>query len=251
MNKIAEFVQRTSFIVFWFATVLAVVLLMQALPALFVFISTNFGIFLPQLNLALKMPVDLTAWFYMAMSAAYTGVDRFAYYRQSSKLKYGQANVGNPEKLRRVIFVSFLLFVEASLLELIISAPMPLEALMSAFGSTCLLYVTGQKGIRAAGSNEGNHDTGHVEFYTNREYVEDPTSRDGYVPDVSLKSPSGNDLPDPAIMRGAVERAATPSTSPKKSIIDTAIEGVAKYAEGMEEKDRAKVEGNSEEVAVN
>jgi len=245
MNKIAEILKKTSFVVFWFAGVLAVVLLLQALPAIFMFITANFGISLVVLNAAVKMPVDLTAWFFMSIAALYTGVDRFVYYNQSKKLKYGEANCGDPAKLRKVIYMSFLLFVEAAILELVFSTPMPLEALMSAFGSTCLFYVTGQKGIRGAGAVEGSHATGHVEFYTNQEYADDPMARDdadqasaGDGADVTstpdtLKSPSGADLPSATVLNDAVDKAsATPDapTDPKKNIIDTIIGKVADYA---------------------
>lgn len=188
---IAETIKKTSFIVYLFSVVLSVILLMQAVPEIFASLNRNLGMGLPALNLEAQMPLELAAWFFMSLCAIYTGADRAAYFKHSSQLSYGKAALGNPGKLRKLILLTFLIFVEGAILEVLFKVHMPLEALMSAFGATCLLYVGGQKSIRFASAVDGDKATSRGQSAMET-YSEEPALND------SLEDSRLEDIADPA-----------------------------------------------------
>ena len=59
------------------------------------------------------LPHETMAWGLTVIAGGYTGMDRFAMAIKSRTLEYGEADLGDPKKLRWVILFLFLLIIEA------------------------------------------------------------------------------------------------------------------------------------------
>lgn len=153
---------KTSFMVFVYALVVGLCLIVQAVLNLmpsFVeneVIKSNYWISI--LNSDLQMPVDVLAFLWVTMVSAYIGVDRGLYAARSFTLSYGETDVGDPHTIRIVILVSGLLFLEAVACNAICRGDYALTEFATGFGMSCCLYVTGQKVIKAGKAIDGNHD---------------------------------------------------------------------------------------------
>lgn len=163
MNKSENktpFWYKTSFMVIAYAVVTAIVMLIQFALCLCLKFNwqTNNIVFADFINGNLVLPMQTIAWFWMAISAAYIGVDRAAYAIKTANERSGQSDMGNPSTIRRIILISGLLTLEALVCNGFADADFELDAFFTAFGSSITLYVTGQKAIKSVKYIDGKID---------------------------------------------------------------------------------------------
>jgi len=102
------------------------------------------------------LPHETMAWGLTAIAGGYTGMDRFAMIAKSRTLEYGEADLGDPKKLRWVIACLFGLIIEALLLQVFQDVQgLALETLIVAFSTASTAYVIGNKVITAAAYTPG------------------------------------------------------------------------------------------------
>ena len=163
MNKSENktpFWYKTSFMVIAYAVVTAIVMLIQFALCLCLKFNwqTNNIVFADFINGNLVLPMQTIAWFWMAISAAYIGVDRAAYAIKTANERSGQSDMGDPSTIRRIILISGLLTLEALVCNGFADADFELDAFFTAFGSAITLYVTGQKAIKSVKYIDGKID---------------------------------------------------------------------------------------------
>ena len=151
---------KTSFIVVFYAVVTSILMVIQlALHLCLKFNwSTTNPIFRDFINGNLELPMQTISWFWMAISAAYIGVDRTAYAIKTANTKIGQADMGDPATIRHIIVISGLLAVEALICNGLVEADFQLDAFFTAFGTSCTFYVAGQKAIKSVKYIDGKLD---------------------------------------------------------------------------------------------
>lgn len=151
---------KTSFIVVFYALVTSILMVIQlALHLCLKFNwSTTNPIFRDFINGNLELPMQTISWFWMAISAAYIGVDRAAYAIKTANTKIGQADMGDPATIRHIIFISGLLALEALICNGLVEADFQLDAFFTAFGTSCTFYVAGQKAIKSVKYIDGKLD---------------------------------------------------------------------------------------------
>ena len=151
---------KTSFIVVFYAAVTSILMVIQlALHLCLKFNwSTTNPIFRDFVNGNLELPMQTISWFWMAISAAYIGVDRAAYAIKTANTKIGQADMGDPATIRHIIFISGLLALEALVCNGLVEADFQLDAFFTAFGTSCTFYVAGQKAIKSVKYIDGKLD---------------------------------------------------------------------------------------------
>ena len=148
---------KTSFWVYVYAATLVLVMLLQTgismlqmdeirYPLLERFGNISFIVNI--LNGQLQMPVKSLAILWVGVCAAYVGVDRAAYAFKSAHRPTGTIDVGNPEVLRGIIFVSFAILMLGVICNSFVDFDFELNSLGSAFGSSVALYIAGQKAIK-------------------------------------------------------------------------------------------------------
>lgn len=156
----------TVFIVHLYAIVVAVLMALQAgilmmgklIEADIIVVHTSaFQMMEKFVNGELALPIGVLATMWIALVTAYVGADRAGAFIHSQKLEYLQRDVGNPRKLRMIILASGLLFAWGVTLSTLVDFDFALAQFATAFGSTCTLYVAGQKAISAARYTEGHH----------------------------------------------------------------------------------------------
>lgn len=152
---------KTSFIVVFYAVVTSILMALQlALHLCLKFNwSTTNPIFRDFINGNLELPMQTISWFWMALSAAYIGVDRTAYAIKTANTKRGQSDMGDPATIRHIIFISGLLALEALVCNGLVEADFQLDAFFTAFGTACTFYVAGQKAIKSVKYIDGKLDT--------------------------------------------------------------------------------------------
>ena len=126
---------------------------------------------------AIILPHQTLAWVFAAIASGYAGTDRIAQFVKTSSLEYGEADLGDPKKLRWVIFISLALLAEAVVLTVFFGVPgLALDALVTAFGGSGLSFVIGNKAIKAASATSGSHkyDEG-TRFHSEEDIVNEPT----------------------------------------------------------------------------
>ena len=155
-----KFWYKTSFMVFAYAASLGLAVLIQAAIALLIKynVVVHAVVFANFLNGNIEMPISNMAWTWCAICAAYIGVDRASYTIKSANLMSGSTDIGDPKTLREIILASGSLFVIAVTCNGLVDADFDLNAFASAFGSSVLLYVAGQKAIKSVKYVNGKID---------------------------------------------------------------------------------------------
>lgn len=171
---------KTSFIVVFYAVVTSILMVLQlALHLCLKFNwSTTNPIFRDFINGNLELPMQTISWFWMAISAAYIGVDRTAYAIKTANTKRGQSDMGDPATIRHIIFISGLLALEALICNGLVEADFQLDAFFTAFGTACTFYVAGQKAIKSVKYIDGKLDAngdGVPDEYQVIDDTEEPT----------------------------------------------------------------------------
>ncbi len=97
------------------------------------------------------LPHETMAWGLTIIAGGYTGMDRFAQAIKSKTLTYGDADLGDPRKLRWIIVCLFLLIAEALILQVFQQVQgLALDTLIVAFSAAGGSYVVGNKAISAS-----------------------------------------------------------------------------------------------------
>ena len=102
------------------------------------------------INGDIAMPINTMAVVWVALCAAYCGVDRASYLVKSTSESVGTCDLGNPAMLRFIILIAGLLFLASLVFNGFSSCNYELSLMASAWGSAIVLYVAGQKGIKMA-----------------------------------------------------------------------------------------------------
>ena len=157
-----KFYWKTSFMVFLYAATLIAMMFFQDI----IYIIGNYsdvlehikanGFLFNILNGQIKLPISSLSFLWVAVCAAYIGVDRAAYAIKSSKMISGETDIGDPATLRRIIFVSGLVLLFGCISNCFVDHDFELNSLASAFGSSILLYIAGQKAIKSVKYVDGD-----------------------------------------------------------------------------------------------
>ena len=121
------------------------------------------------------IPLEIFAWGLLAICTGYAGIDRAALAVKTSMMEIGTCDMGDPKKLRKVIYLLFAIFLESVILNFIFGKDMsvlsgferledgsqgaaifttfaglklPQEGVSSALVSTISIYILGNKSIR-------------------------------------------------------------------------------------------------------
>lgn len=100
------------------------------------------------LNLKVEVPMEMLSRCWVAISAAYIGVDRASYAIKTSTESYGMAEFGDPSTNRRIILLNGIILFAAFICNLSVDADFQLPSLTCSFGSSITLYCAGQKAIK-------------------------------------------------------------------------------------------------------
>lgn len=110
------------------------------------------------LNGNVNMPLKSLSAFWIAICAAYVGVDRTAYALKSARISVGNTDVGDPHTLRYVMVISFIILMAGVISNAFVDYDFQLENLGAAFGSSVALYIAGQKAIKCVKYIDVNGD---------------------------------------------------------------------------------------------
>lgn len=106
----------------------------------------------------IMLPHQSLTWAFAVIASGYAGTDRIAQFVKTKSMEYGTVDMGDPAKLRKLIFLTVMLLVLGIVLSSFYGVPgLALDALATAFGGTATAYVIGNKSLRAAASGEGTH----------------------------------------------------------------------------------------------
>lgn len=96
-----------------------------------------------------SLPMETLAWMWTALVSLYCGFDRVVDIRNTMQLSSGTMNLGDLAKLRGIIMLSLLLLVVGTVGHITTGRDFQLAALASAFGSSIIIYVSGNKAVKA------------------------------------------------------------------------------------------------------
>lgn len=111
------------------------------------------------------VPLEVFAWGMLITFAGYCGIDRSVFAVKTAYMEMGTADFGSPKKLRKVIYLTFIVFCETLLLDLFFGVDytlwlsdgtcvlypgikIPLTQIGSSLASCFACYVLGNKTIR-------------------------------------------------------------------------------------------------------
>lgn len=205
--KKQKFWWKTSFMVFIYALVLLSMMFLQDI----IYIIGNYSEALEHLNSDsflfkilngdVALPISALSYLWVGICAAYIGVDRAAYAIKSSKMISGSTDVGDPATIRKIILISGLVLAFGCISNCFINYDFELNSLASAFGSSILLYIAGQKAIKSV------------------KYVDGDLDGDG-IPDDEQETENSDNLSE--------------DTEALKEGVETIIGGISKVAETLE-----------------
>lgn len=101
------------------------------------------------LNTNLQLPMGFATWIWTFIISLFCGFDRFVDIKNTQQLQPGQISIGDLDKLRKVIVVAIFLFLYALVCNSIVDKDFQLEALLSAVGSSIIIYISGNKLVKA------------------------------------------------------------------------------------------------------
>lgn len=158
-EKKKPFYYKSSFIVLMYAGVMmALITLQVAMEIVLGLVEAGIithWFFQNYINTNFELPMSAMAYIWTTICAAYVGVDRGAYAYKTATERRGLSDLGQPATLRKIITVSGFLFLYAVVANLMIDANFELTAFGTAFGSSMVLYVAGQKTIKLTSNMNG------------------------------------------------------------------------------------------------
>ena len=101
------------------------------------------------LNTNLQLPMGFATWIWTFIISLFCGFDRFVDIKNTQQLQPGQISIGDLDKLRKVIVVAIFLFLYALACNALVDRDFQLEALLSAVGSSIIIYISGNKLVKA------------------------------------------------------------------------------------------------------
>lgn len=149
--KKTPFYYSSRFWVLVYAVVLFIILLGQFVLGLI----QNTKIELPfktlnrLVNGEADLPIEVAAWLWTALVSLFCGFDRFVDIKTTMHLSSGQMSMGDLAKLRFIIVESLFIFLFALVGTLTTQKDFQLSALLTAFGSSIIIYVSGNKAVKA------------------------------------------------------------------------------------------------------
>jgi|GEM_PF-4253044 len=142
---------RTSFWVYLYAKVLAIMLILQAVPVIFQsFNKTGLGIFL--INMETIIPIGILAWGWTALTSIYIITCKTGDIVATVKEKKGSVKEYHREVAGKVTVISLLLMIESIILSFFSTSNFGVAQLAGAFVGSAIFTVGGAKGVRIAGS---------------------------------------------------------------------------------------------------
>lgn len=96
-----------------------------------------------------NLPMEIAAWCWSALISLFCGFDRFVDIKTTMHLSSGQMSMGDLSKLRVIIMESLLLFIYSLICSLLVNKDFQLTAMFSAFGMSVIIYVAGNKAVKA------------------------------------------------------------------------------------------------------
>jgi hypothetical protein len=163
MAKVLKILNCTSkFVLFYGAFVMISLLLQCLIPffSKFVELTGYEGFWILFLNQNFTLPMDIITSFWAAISAGYVGVDRGMYMIDGFK-NGGDIDAFTPiqlSHLTQVIIESFLVYSLAVALNIFFDSNLSLTPLATSLGTSVLLYVLGNKGIKASQALSAEED---------------------------------------------------------------------------------------------
>lgn len=138
---------------FWMTLYAVVVLLLIALQLVLGLLAASKYEFSPTfiklINGNLELPMEVAAWFWTTIIFICCGYDRYVDIKETQQLPAGELSMGDLKKLRFIIVESLFIFLTALVCSFIVDKDFQLTALFSAFGSATLIYIAGNKAIKA------------------------------------------------------------------------------------------------------
>ena len=162
-NKKKPFYYESRFWVGLYAFVMLIIMTLQLILGLLqnqeiVVKSVTLNKFI---NGEVDLPMEALSWFWFGLVSLFCGFDRFVDVRTTMHLSSGQMSLGDLAKLRGIIIESMILFLYAVACNLLVDKDFQLAQMASAFGSATIIYVSGNKIVKAykyAGSKDDDKD---------------------------------------------------------------------------------------------
>lgn len=138
---------------FWVVLYAIILILLIVLQLVLGFLDNNL-IPLPEgltqfVNNQVQLPMAVAAWFWVALISAYCGFDRYVNLKETQHLSMGQMSLGNLSRLRFMMVLSLMVFIFSLASSFAVDKNFELVQFFSAFGSSVLLYISGNKLIKA------------------------------------------------------------------------------------------------------
>ena len=133
---------------FWATLYAGVLLILLTLQFIFGYLD-KYGIVVKVLNQNLSLPIPLACWLWTFVISLFCGFDRFVDIKNTQQLTSGQISIGDLPKLRKIIVMALFIFIYALICSLFVDRDFQLEALLSAFGSSVIIYISGNKLVKA------------------------------------------------------------------------------------------------------
>lgn len=130
--------------------------ILYCLPRLIAEVSQN----LEHVFADFTFPLSIFSWGLVAINSAYAGIDRIAMMSKTSMMEVGKADMGDPQKLRKIIYLLTIIFVQSVALHFFFGFDkivngityhgviFPLDGITTSLVSCITIYVAGNKGIR-------------------------------------------------------------------------------------------------------
>lgn len=162
-NKRKPFYYESRFWVGLYAFVMLIMMMLQLVLGLLqnqeiVVRSVTLNKFI---NGEVDLPMEALSWFWVGLVSLFCGFDRFVDVRTTMHLSSGQMSLGDLAKLRAIIVESLVLFLLAVACNLLVDKDFQLAQMASAFGSATVIYVSGNKLVKAykwTGSKDDDKD---------------------------------------------------------------------------------------------
>ena len=152
MSDKKHFWQQSRFWVIFYAVVVLIFLCLNFVLG----ILNNFNIkfFNKTLNELvngnIELPISVFSYGWTALISFYCCSDRIVDIAKTTKLSIGQMSMGDLEKMRGMISISFLLLVFSTVFNCLVDRNFELTAFASAFAMTIISYVVGNKAVKAS-----------------------------------------------------------------------------------------------------
>ena len=132
---------KTSFMVYLFAVIILLSMVCEFLLGLFHdYEISNY------INCDFSLPMGIFSYCWVAICAAYIGVDRCMFSIKATKTE--NIDIGEPSKLRTLILVSGIILGLSVIFSIFVNRNFETGSFATAFGTNIILYVGGQKMVQ-------------------------------------------------------------------------------------------------------